>query len=135
MRNGIYQIFDTVSCTTIGPIMQASRDAAAIRSFNDVAAAEGSQIHQYPRDFILIKLGFQDSETGAIEAHTPVPIWGGDEYTKQLSTDSAPAANGKSAADASPALFQQLPQPTTEEELEEEFRKRLLEIRQRNTGH
>lgn len=137
MRQRLYQMFDTVAGTTTGPIIPFNRDTAAIRMFQDVAAAPQSDLHQHPTDYVLLLVGEQDTETGTITPTTPTTIYGGDLYLEQLeaqrkgTADSAPAANGNGAADASPAVSQP---HLTEAALQEEFNKRVLELRQRMLG-
>lgn len=133
MKTSLYQIFDVVSGTTVGPIIPYNRDAAAIRAFQEIATSQGTQIQQHPRDFVLLLVGTQDTDTGAITPNDKAPtvIYGGDTMLAQLAErekdtgDSAPAANSNGAANASlPVLAQ------SEQQLEEEFHRRRLELRE-----
>lgn len=124
MKTGLYQIFDSVAQLPATPIIGFPREEAAIRWFQETAVRKGDNnpVAQYPRDHVLLKLGFQNLETGEIDAHLPTPVYDGtmmlDQIEQQSKTEalragtpgSAPAANG--AADASPGLIEQ---PTPEE--------------------
>lgn len=141
MEKQLYQVFDAIAECAYGPIIAAARDAAAIRIFQEAAADERTELHKYPADYILLKLGTQDDSSGTITAlPAPLPIYSGIAYVEakrltelNASAKAAPApANG---ADASTALLEGARVSTfTEDELEQEFQKRLFELRSRHTG-
>lgn len=64
----LYQIFDLTAEAVVGPILLEKALGAAIRSFNSVLGNKQTFPGQYPEQFILIFLGIQDEETGAITA-------------------------------------------------------------------
>lgn len=56
--DGIYAIFDTKAQAIIGGLHIHKHEAAAIRFFGDVAAAEQTMINKHPQDYDLIRLGW-----------------------------------------------------------------------------
>lgn len=108
-RIRLYQLYDTVSETVVGPIMAQHRDAAAIRGFNEILADTRTEPGQHPADFNLLCLGEQDTETGEIIAFkaptndTPIStgiLW--IEINKARAADLS--AQQQRGADSSPAL-------------------------------
>lgn len=120
MKTGLYQIFDRIATMPASPIVGFQREEAAIRWFQEVYNTKDTPINKYPEDHTLMKLGEQDIESGAIDAHLPTPVYDGRTMLEQLQRQSeirvtsvsAPAANNNSAANADTEV---LPQPTAEE--------------------
>lgn len=54
----LYAIVDEVADAIIGGIQLHKHDAAAIRTFGDIARTEGSMINRHPTDFALMRVGF-----------------------------------------------------------------------------
>lgn len=67
----LYQIYDLVAQTVIGPIINANNAAPAIRHFHDILKDETSLLHAHPQDYNLLELGRQYSEGGTIAANDP----------------------------------------------------------------
>lgn len=66
----LYQMYDRVSESVVGPIIADRVDASAIRTFYLVLADPKTQPGQYPSDFVLLLLGEQE-EGGRL-----VPVFG-----------------------------------------------------------
>lgn len=66
----LYQVYDLKAEAISGPILSCSKDAVAIRHFHDLLGDKRTSVAQYPDDFQLLYLGYQDEETGEI---TPTP--------------------------------------------------------------
>lgn len=54
---GIYAIVDVAAGTIIGGLQVYRHAAAAVRVFNDIAAAEGTAINKHPEDYHMLYLG------------------------------------------------------------------------------
>lgn len=57
MRSTLYAVLDLVADNIIGGIQLHRHEAAAIRTFGDIASAENSLVHMHPTDFALVRLG------------------------------------------------------------------------------
>lgn len=116
MKTGLYQIFDNIATMPASPIVGFQREEAAVRWFQEVYSNKDTPVHKYPEDHTLLKLGEQDIESGAIDAHTPVPVYDGrmliEQIERRATSGSAPAADNNGAANAAPEV---LPKPTAEE--------------------
>lgn len=66
MKLFMYSIFDSASGVYDRPFC-ALTDAAAIRSFADIAVDESTPIGRHPEDFSLFRVGLFDDNKGAIE--------------------------------------------------------------------
>lgn len=69
----IYAILDITADAIVGGLQLHSHEAAAVRMFRDVAAAEGTMIHNHPEEFKLLCLGQledRDEPKTGILAHT-----------------------------------------------------------------
>lgn len=61
-NNGIlYAIIDSVADAIVGGIQMHRSDAAAIRAFGDIAAADGTVVNKHPEDYELRRLGYIDT--------------------------------------------------------------------------
>ena len=104
MKTGLYQIFDRVATMPASPIVGFQREEAAVRWFREVYEQKDSAVNKYPRDHTLMKLGVQDVESGAIDAHLPTPVYDGDQMLDEAAPSAARDAtrppNGAMQADA-----------------------------------
>jgi len=75
----LYTIRDTVA-ETIGPIMVFPADAAAVRSFGDVAADPQTNVNRHVGDFELVCLG-SISDYGEIDADQPRVVITGAQWS------------------------------------------------------
>lgn len=66
MRNNIYSIYDKQS-EIYGRPFYAVNDILAKRTFETIANNPESDIHKYPQDYKLVKLGHFDTKSGHIE--------------------------------------------------------------------
>lgn len=67
-RQNLYVLYDLQSETTIGQIVMANRDAAAVRVFTEILSTKDTLPGQYPQHFELRKVGSFDTEMAAITA-------------------------------------------------------------------
>lgn len=84
MSKHLYQVYDKVSQTVIGPILVEPHAAPAIRQFHDALSAPGSMLGSHPEDFDLLELG-EVKENGLI-----LPVLGESPIT--VATGAAWAA-------------------------------------------
>lgn len=63
MNKKIYAIYDTMAQAITGPLWTFGHDAAAIRTFNDLASDNRTEIAKHPADYNLILLGELVDET------------------------------------------------------------------------
>lgn len=68
MTLNLYQVYDTVAQTMMGPIIQAKHDAPAIRTFTD-ALSDPRALGAHAKDYRLMILGEQHEETGLLVPH------------------------------------------------------------------
>jgi len=73
----LYSILDLVANSIVGGVHVHGHDAPAIRMFGDIAAAEGTSIHQHLPDYDLLLIGELDDETGQITPCEPVVVLSG----------------------------------------------------------
>lgn len=73
---GLYAVRDLVSSSFLGGIHLFRADAAAIRMFGDAVSMEGSALGAHPDDYVLVRLGILDDETGQITASYDVVVSG-----------------------------------------------------------
>lgn len=79
----LYQVYDTVTGSTIGPIFTAYAHAAATRVFTDTLLDQNSpmQLSRHPEDYELRHLGRSDETTGQLEGlDKPETILTGHDY-------------------------------------------------------
>jgi len=74
----LYVIRDVVA-ETIGPIMTFAADAAAIRSFGDVASDPQTNVYRHTADFELVCLG-SVTDYGEIDADAPRVVITGAQW-------------------------------------------------------
>lgn len=67
MKTNIYAIYDK-QAEIHGPPFTAINDVLAMRTFNTIKEDSSSDIHKYPQDYKLVKLGTFDKKTGALNA-------------------------------------------------------------------
>ena len=80
----LYQIYDLKAEAISGPILSCSKDAVAIRHFHDLLGDKRTSVAQYPDDFQLLYLGYQDEETGIIDpVKTLTVVASGREWATQ----------------------------------------------------
>lgn len=79
----LYQMYDSVSMQTAGPILADTRAESATRMFTDVLKRPETLPGQYPEDFALMHIGEQNTETGEITPCDPEIIYTGRVW-KQL---------------------------------------------------
>lgn len=84
----LYQMYDTVSMQTAGPILADTRDESATRMFTDVLNRAETLPGQYPDDFCLMHIGEQNTDTGEISPCDPQVIFTGRVW-KQLQQKKA----------------------------------------------
>lgn len=78
----LFQIFDTVGQTVIGPIIPAHHQAKAIRDFTDILADPKTTLGTHPDDYELLQIGIQDEETGSLDPMVgrPEPVLTGKQW-------------------------------------------------------
>jgi hypothetical protein len=77
MRQGLYCIYDRLAGIILGPVQLHRHDAAAVRTFDEIARMENSTVGRHPADFALIRVGhlYIDEEV-AVHAETVVILEG-----------------------------------------------------------
>jgi len=80
MYKRLYQIFDVVSCSVIGSIIQETSDAPAIRLFTDVLADKSSVLSAHPADYNLLCLGELFSSGQIVPLDNPETILTGKTW-------------------------------------------------------
>lgn len=76
----LYVIYDTLSGTTVGPIMAERHDTAAIRTFEDLLGNRDTSVGQHPDDYELRRVGTQDLDTADITAARTITIATGRQW-------------------------------------------------------
>lgn len=66
----IYQIYDNRAASMFGPIMTGNNEVAIARELADHTNNKETILGRNPEDFTLVKLGYQDQDTGLID---PLP--------------------------------------------------------------
>ena len=80
----LYQIYDLKAEKVSGPIMPATKDAVALRTFHELLDNKDTTPGQHPGDFQLLYLGYQDEETGIIDpVKTLTVVASGREWATQ----------------------------------------------------
>jgi hypothetical protein len=74
----LYAIFDRAA-EAIGPVMVFAHDAAAIRSFGDVASDPQSLISRHPADFELLHIG-EVTDRGVVDTDGPRVVITGEQW-------------------------------------------------------
>src|SRR5690348_14745927 len=90
-QTNLYQMFDTRAMQPLGPIFGVRAEGAAIRNFTDVLAQPDTLPGQHPEDFVLLHLGTQNDETGALTPAEPRPAFHGRTWQemRQAATSAA----------------------------------------------
>jgi len=70
MRLGLYQLFDTRAQVVTGPIIAARSPVIIMRSLAELLADKEAQPTKNPEDYVVLKLGEQDDQTGQIIVQT-----------------------------------------------------------------
>lgn len=88
----LYQIYDAVANTVIGPIIVTYHPAAAVRQFTDLLRDPKTTLAAHPEDYELRYLGQQDESTGLVDGLTvPQAVLTGLQWKlSQERADSAP---------------------------------------------
>lgn len=73
--NKIYAIFDNLAMTITGPLMTFKANAAAIRTFSDIAGDAQTNIGKHPADYDLLQVGHIDDQ-GNITVYRETVITG-----------------------------------------------------------
>lgn len=73
MRLGIYSVFDRKAAVFARPFT-APNDAMAMRSFLAAKQDPTTEIHKFPEDFSIHRLGDFDDDTGHIQSQPPVAL-------------------------------------------------------------
>lgn len=84
---GLYVIYDKVSQQILGPVALHKHDAAAIRSFTDVASLQNSIVGKHPHDFELCRLGYL-THSAHIEGTHAVILTGEQWLNSQQAADA-----------------------------------------------
>lgn len=96
----LYQVYDNVAETVLGPIVSATKDAAAIRNFQEALAHPESNLSKAPGDFDLLALGTQETSNGTVEPTVPFSIYKGAQWARERArASSAPAETTRPDAD------------------------------------
>nr|QXN72830.1 MAG: hypothetical protein [Microvirus sp.] len=61
-NGSLYAVRDTVAQLLVGGIQLHRHEAAAIRTFGDIATMKGSVVQMHPTDFELVRLGHLDDD-------------------------------------------------------------------------
>lgn len=69
-KHRLYQLWDTVAKSPMGPILLGQSDAPMVRMFVDLLGDPKTMPGQHPEDFELRVLGTQDDGTGLVVAFT-----------------------------------------------------------------
>lgn len=103
MYDRLYAIYDVVAGHFAGPVFCCPNNAAAARSFGDIVRSPGSQVNQYPSDFVLLDLGvFVRSLSGGLAIDAVVdpgasPVVRAIDF---VSVDELARRDGQSVVDA-----------------------------------
>lgn len=62
----LFQIYDNVGKTVVGPIITAPHEAVAMRHFTDLLSDTTTTLNKHPDDYTLLYLGDQNELTGQI---------------------------------------------------------------------
>lgn len=76
MNNRLFAVRDKVANALIGTVWIMRHEAAAIRTFTDIASDPQSSINKHPADYELIELGELNETNNAIEPTTRVVLDG-----------------------------------------------------------
>lgn len=85
----LYQMYDSVSMQTAGPILADSRDESATRMFTDVLKRPETLPGQYPDDFSLMHIGEQNTDTAEITPCKPQVIYTGRLWQQNNAAQAA----------------------------------------------
>ena len=80
MRQNVYSIRDRCSAVYDRPWV-AHSDAAAIRSFTDIATDKEHPIGRHPEDFTLFRIGTWDEALGELKGEPAEKVVNGAEVT------------------------------------------------------
>ena len=78
MRQNVYSIRDRCSKLYDRPWV-AHSDAAAVRSFTDIATDEEHPIGRHPEDFTLFRIGTWDEQEGVLKGEAAEKVVNGAE--------------------------------------------------------
>lgn len=73
MNLGVYSVFDRKAAVFARPFV-APNDAMALRSYAAALQDPSTELHKFPEDFSLHRLGSFDDDTGQLVAQTPVVV-------------------------------------------------------------
>lgn len=90
-KKNLYQTYDKIADTTVGPIIAEYRDEAAIRLFSDAVQDPESFIGKHPNDYEIRRIGIQDTTNGQITDTTIEPIVSGSQILARLAEAKAEA--------------------------------------------
>lgn len=76
----LFQIYDNVANTVVGPIISAPHQASAIRNFTDLLNDPKTTLASHPDDYKLLCIGEQDEETGIIVTWTTTDVATGTQW-------------------------------------------------------
>lgn len=91
----LYTLFDLEAGATTGPILQTTRHAAAVRSFQQLLETKDTLPHDYPHHFQLLHIGALETDTGEIMPVHPTLVIKGQP---KLANDSNAREVRESAA-------------------------------------
>lgn len=81
MEIKVYSIFDLKAETYSQPFY-AMNDALAQRIFTDVARDTETNIARHPMDFVLMRIGSFDTNTGCLTSDEPLSFGSAREYLR-----------------------------------------------------
>lgn len=64
----LYQVFDEKASTTMGPIFAVNNEVPVARELQGHVNDTSTIIGQHPDDFVCVLLGYQDLDTGKLDA-------------------------------------------------------------------
>lgn len=80
--HGLYQIYDKVAETSLGPVLKAHKAAAAVREFHTALGDNRTSLNQHPADYNLLYVGEQDDQTGQIQGTKPMVVATGAQWVE-----------------------------------------------------
>ena len=82
-KTNLYSLYDKEAETCVGPIVAEMRHAPAIRMFGELLSDQQTLPGRYPKQFQLMHVGTQDTDTAEITAIKPTVIATGVEWLQQ----------------------------------------------------
>ena len=86
--SGMYSVRDAATEIYNVPFF-AKTNLAAIRQFEQLAKDESTDVHKYPDDFVLYRVGNWNEDTGWVEKENLIKLAHARDFTHGTSTETA----------------------------------------------